>query len=321
MPSPVRIALVGAGGMANTVHYPSLALFHDVELVGLCDLVPEKLAQTAERFGIARTYADYRQMLDETEPAAVYVLMPPHQLFDIAFDVMSRGLHLFLEKPPGVLTEQTRQMANCAEAHGCITMVGFNRRYIPLMRQCRERVLSHGGGEMLQVVSSFYKWHAAGPYYNGASDILTCDAIHAVDCLRFMGGEVTKVVGQVGAQGMAFQTRFNALMEFESGAAGVLLANWRVGGRIHQFEMHACGASAYVNPNTHADLLFDGAEPAERITTHEASGSEEFRVFYGFEAENRAFVDAILSGTQPETCLADAVKTMELADRLSHNCL
>ncbi|MBT4815665.1 MAG: gfo/Idh/MocA family oxidoreductase, partial [Lentisphaerae bacterium] len=33
----VRVALIGAGGMANRVHYPSLATFDDVELVGLCD--------------------------------------------------------------------------------------------------------------------------------------------------------------------------------------------------------------------------------------------------------------------------------------------
>ena len=73
----IKIALIGAGGMANGVHYPSLAAFDDVKLVGLCDLVPSKLQETAERFQIEKTFADYKQMLETTSPDAVYVLMPP----------------------------------------------------------------------------------------------------------------------------------------------------------------------------------------------------------------------------------------------------
>ena len=34
----VRVAMIGAGGMANSVHYPSLASFEDVEFAGVCDL-------------------------------------------------------------------------------------------------------------------------------------------------------------------------------------------------------------------------------------------------------------------------------------------
>lgn len=320
MPDKVKVALIGAGAMANSVHYPSLAGFPDVELVGLCDLVPEKLKATAEKFGIKRTFSDYRKMVDETEPDAVYVLMPPHHLFDIIIDLLNRKRHVFLEKPPGVTAEQTRQMALCAERNGCISLVGFNRRYIPLMRQCKHMVRDRGG-PMLQVMSCFYKWHTGGAYYNGAIDILSCDAVHAVDALRFMGGEVTKVVADVCSQGISFDTRFNALMNFESGAAGVLMANWRVGGRIHQFEMHAEGISAFVNPNTYAEIYVEGSDKPKKITAQKAAGSDEFRVFYGFEAENRAFIDAIKTGQQPETCLSDAVKTMELVDRIYHNRL
>ena len=48
MSAPVRIAMVGAGGMANNVHYPSLASFEDVEFVGICDLDAERLTKTAD---------------------------------------------------------------------------------------------------------------------------------------------------------------------------------------------------------------------------------------------------------------------------------
>ncbi len=320
MSDKVKVALIGAGGMANGVHYPSLAQFDDVDIVGLCDLVPDKLEATAKKFRIKQTFNDYRKMIEQTAPDAVYVLMPPHHLFDIAIYVLQAGRHLFIEKPPGVTADQTRQMAHCAEANGCITLVGFNRRYIPLMRKCRDMVRDHGG-PVTQALSSFYKWHTGGPYYAGAIDILSCDAVHAVDTLRFIGGDVVKVVGEVSNQGLHFGTRFNALVQFASGGAGVLLTNWRVGGRIHQFELHAEGISAYVNPNTAALIYTDGAEKAKRITAQKAAGSDENRVYYGFEGENRAFIDAVKTGQEPETCMSDAVKTMELVDRIYHNPL
>ena len=69
MAERVRVGLIGAGGMANRVHYPSLAEFEDVEMVALCDLVPDKLKATAEKFGIPKTYSDYRAMLDGEERA------------------------------------------------------------------------------------------------------------------------------------------------------------------------------------------------------------------------------------------------------------
>ena len=51
--------------------------------------------------------------------------------------------------------EQTRNLALTAEKNGCLTMVGFNRRFIPLIREVRQRVDEHG--PMLQCVATFYK--------------------------------------------------------------------------------------------------------------------------------------------------------------------
>jgi virulence factor len=110
----VKIALIGAGNMANSVHYPSLIEIQGVELVGLCDMVPEKLEKTAARFGIKNTFADYREMIEATKPDAVYALMPPHHLYDVAMDVLEARCHLFVEKPPGVTAFQTECLARRA---------------------------------------------------------------------------------------------------------------------------------------------------------------------------------------------------------------
>jgi virulence factor len=165
-------------------------------------------------------------------------------------------------------------------------------------------------------VSVFYKNYLGQPaYYRGAIDILTSDAIHAVDMLRWMCGEPAEVRSIVLDRGNPYYTTFHSLMRFENGSTGVLLADWTVGGRVHRFEMHGKGISAFSDPNSEATILADNGQ-AERIGTFEAADSEEFRVYYGFEAQSRHFIDCVRSGKQPMTSLADAAKTMELVERI-----
>ena len=87
----VRLALIGAGGMANAVHYPALAEMNDVVLAGICDLDPARLTETAARFGIAETFTDYRLMLETVKPDGVYVLMPPQHVFEVAMERARAG--------------------------------------------------------------------------------------------------------------------------------------------------------------------------------------------------------------------------------------
>ena len=314
----VNIALIGAGGMANGVHYPSLSECEDVNLVGLCDLVPSKLQATAERFEIEQTFTDYKQMLEKTSPDAVYVLMPPQHLFPLVIHCLSQQHHVFIEKPPGVTLHQTKEMARAAEKNGCKTMVGFNRRFIPLLQQVKTTVEERG--PIIQGMSTFHKNTPSALYYDGVIDVLTCDAIHAVDALRWIGGgEVKAVASDINSFYSERENSFNAIVKFTSGASGYLCTNWAVGARIHIFEMHAREISAYINPDAGGRAVLHTPEGITEITPEAAAGSDATHRVYGFYGESRHFVDAILQDRQPNTCFADAVKTMELVSAIYQN--
>jgi len=126
--------------------------------------------------------------LRKQPPDAIYIIMPPYHLFDIVIHCLNEKLNVFIEKPPGVTSEQTRQMANLAEKKGVLTMVGFQRRFAPLIVESKRRIEERGEVIMTQI--NFFKYYLnQPPYYNGAIDILTCDAIHSVDLLREIGGK------------------------------------------------------------------------------------------------------------------------------------
>jgi virulence factor len=309
----VRVAMIGAGSMANSVHYPSLASFPDVELAAACDLDPDRLRTTADRYGIPGRYSDYRRMVDEVAPDAVYAVGQPHLMFDVWTWCLQQGLNLCIEKPLGTTLHQARVLAHLAEQRGCITQVSFQRRSSPMVSLLREECLRRG--PVVHAVCTFYKCDPK-PFLN-ARDRMMDDGVHAIDTLRWLcGGEVTRVHSRTRRVGTPDINFISALLEFDTGATGVLLNSWTSGRRVFRVEMHAPGICAEAEHEGTGRLYADGDTTGTLYDAREVAGSEEIRVFGGFAAKNREFIDAVRRGTQPASCFADALKTMEVAERI-----
>ena len=314
----VRVGFVGAGNMATRVHYPSLAEMDDVDLVAIAELNPERLQAAADRYAVPGRYGDFRAMLDREKPDAVYVIMPPHHLHDIVVECLQRGKHVMVEKPPGITTYQTQALAWYAAKHACLTMVAFNRRFVPMLRRCK--ALAEERGPINQCLVGFHKYEP-GPdnfgFYRGAASHLASDIIHAVDALRWIaGGTVVAVAADHRALGAPYANCHNALMTFDSGCTAILTANRHAGKRSHYFEMHGDGVSAYADDQSSATVYRDGDEEGLQISAAAEAGSDEFHRRFGFFAENRHFIDCVKSGAQPLTNFADAAETMALLDRI-----
>src|SRR5512146_1887717 len=99
--SKVRVAMVGAGQMANLVHYPSLASFPDVEFAGLAALRADRMTATGAKYGIERRYFDFRQMGEELARDAVYAIGQPEEMYAVWTWCLEHGLNLYIEKPMG----------------------------------------------------------------------------------------------------------------------------------------------------------------------------------------------------------------------------
>ncbi|HEY3282095.1 MAG TPA: Gfo/Idh/MocA family oxidoreductase [Armatimonadota bacterium] len=309
----LRVAVVGAGSMANSVHYPSLASFEDVEIAAICDLNPERLRGTADRYGVDRRYADYRAMVEDVAPGAVYAIGQPHEMYDVWVWLLQRGLNLYIEKPLGLTLHQARALAYLAEQHGCITQVSFQRRITPMIRLLRGECLKRG--PITHAVCEFYK-HAPEPFL-GARDHMMDDGVHAIDTLRWMcGGEVVGIESTTRRVGTPDINFLQATLHFDNGATGLMLNSWTSGRRVFRVQMHAPGICAEADLEGRATLYADGDTQGIPSTAQEAAGSDQLFVYGGFQAKNREFLDAVRAGTQPASCFADALKTMEVAERI-----
>jgi len=322
MKNTVKVVVIGAGGFSRAKHLPSLSRIEGVALAGLCDLNEERLREAGDLFHVPakNRFTDYRLMLETTRPDAVYAIMPPHHVFELSMEIMERGHALFIEKPPGVSTVQTENMARMAANKKLVTAVAFQRRYHPLVRACWDKVKAKDPLHRLRV--SYHKWLPPSdvhPYYRGVIDILRCDAIHAVDAARFYAGlsEVKEVRSVVRKVGTLYENCFQALVLFENGITAGIDADWASGRRFFKFEFHAPGACAYVDIDGQGAVWEENKEvPVFESTFDTVVNSEEIIDQGGFLAENQAFIDAVRTGRPPHNCLEDAVKTMQLIDTI-----
>lgn len=309
----VRVAMIGAGGMANRVHYPSLASFADVEIAAICDLDQQRLTATANQYEVEHRYTDYRKMVEEIAPNAVYVIGPPHMMVDIWIWCLSQGLNLYIEKPMGITLHQARNLHYLAEQKGCITQVSFQRRSCPMVVQLHNECLKRG--PIVHAECAFYKWEPQ-PYLQ-ARDHMMDDGVHAIDTLRWMcGGEVVAIESRCKRIGTPDINFISAFLHFDNGAMGVMLNSWTSGRRIFKVEMHAPGICVEAEHEGKGRLYADGDTKGIEFDTRQVAGSDAFHVYGGFQAKNREFIDAVKSGTQPASCFADAIKTMEVAEMI-----
>ena len=340
----VSVGVIGAGGRAKS-HCEALSLLDDCTVAAVCDLSESRAESLADQYGVEKTFTDYERMLAEVDFDAVYVVTPPSYMDPIVTNVLSAGTHLFVEKPPGIHAGQTKAWAQLAEENDCITTVGFQRRFHPLLREARRRI--EAKSSVLYSSASFHKHNPETPveqlteWMESADDDvgslqvanwLLLDIIHAIDLLVSVGGDVSDVSslsGQLYADEANFDPThmnlYTATLEFQNGGVGKLTSNRVAGGRKFSFELHGEGISAYGEiPGTPGvDTLVMQREgqayaEADRITTDDLDVDGEEIYQDGTHQINEHFLDCIRGAETPEVRLRDTVESMEIVSEVLH---
>ncbi len=96
--------------------------------VAFCDVDPENkhINGTKEKFPNARTFQDWRKMLDDMDKDidAVVVLVPDHSHFPITMAAMAAGKHVYTEKPLARTFQEIDLLMAAAKRHGVATQMG-----------------------------------------------------------------------------------------------------------------------------------------------------------------------------------------------------
>ena len=199
MADKVKLAFIGSGGIVRAHLEQGLKDFEDVQFVGWCDLNEETAAARREQVGDqGEIYTDARKMLDETEPDAVYIMLPPFAHGPSEQWVIERKLPFFIEKPVAIDLATARKVAEGVEKHGLITAVGYMTRYRKSVQRVLELlkhqkpVLMHGGwlGGGPAKYEGIWKWWVQKDKSGGQ---FLEQTTHTIDLARYLYGDVVSV--------------------------------------------------------------------------------------------------------------------------------
>ncbi|UOD81746.1 Gfo/Idh/MocA family protein [Paenarthrobacter ureafaciens] len=228
-------AIIGCGDVSS-VHFAALAGTPDVELVAVCDADPDRLAAAVAAHGVPG-YASHLDLLAKARPDVVHICTPHHLHASLAADFLEAGVNVIVEKPLAHTLEEGRRLVDVAERSPAKIGVCFQNRYNATSQAMRELL---DGGSLGQVLgaSATVMWHRSGDYYRdrpwrgtwaeGGGGLMMNQAIHTVDLLQWLVGDVAKVEGRAATRALAGVIEVEDTAEFvaehENGARSVFYA-------------------------------------------------------------------------------------------------
>ena len=317
-------ALIGCGFFAQN----QLHAWRDIdgaEIVALCDRDPERLAATAETFGIARTYTDAAAMFAAEELDFVDIATTVQSHRPLVEMAAGAGCHVICQKPFAETMDDARAMVAAVEAAGRTLMVHENFRWQSAVRKAIETVRSGAIGTPFfgrVAFRSGYDVYSGQPYLaEGERFIIEDLGIHILDISRALFGDVERIA--------ATTKRVNPKIKGED-VATMLLAH--EGGVTSVVD---CSYATRRTPETFPQSLLeiDGTEGTLRLDAGyslvvQTGGDETVtdvsppvlpwaeRPWHNIQESVRIiqqhFVACINAGTQPETSGADNLKTLAL---------
>jgi len=218
-----KVAVVGCGNFSTRSILPNFAFIPSADLVAVCDIVEEKAKQCARRFGARRFYTDIDRMLENEELDGVFIIGPAPMHYELAPKVLSRGIPVYVEKPPAITSQQAKELAELADSKGVFGQVGFMKRFCDVYRMAKEIVSSDEFGRLYFVRCKF----AQGPYPSIWGIEQPCKAMligqlcHIFDLVRFFCGDVRRLHA-LYREVTSTQFFFIVNIEFETGILGQL---------------------------------------------------------------------------------------------------
>ena len=149
----LKVGVVGAGVIAQVMHLHYLRELSDrFEIAALCDISGENAANNAQRYNIAKTFSDWREMLKDDEIDAVFILTSGSHA-PIAIEAAKAGKHVLVEKPMCFSVAEGLEMKAAADEAGVTLMVAYPKRYDPAFERFREVALKVAEPRLMRVTT------------------------------------------------------------------------------------------------------------------------------------------------------------------------
>jgi predicted dehydrogenase len=328
MQKPVSVGIIGSQ-FISTIHADSLQHCPHAQIVAAASPNKEHLREFAGKFGIPKTFTDYREMLARPEIDMVVVGVPNALHCQVTLDAAAAGKHIMIEKPLCLnLAEADQMIAACKKAKVKL-MYGEELCFAPKYVRLKQLLDSGALGQpTLLKQSEKHDGPHAAHFWDAerAGGGVTMDmGCHAIEFFRWLLGrpKIKSVYAQMSTQVHGAKTKGDdnaiLILEFVNGTIALAEESWtKLGGMDDRAEVHGSKGVAY------ADLLHGNS-----IQTYSAEGYDyaveksgstkgwSFTIYeeawnYGFYQEMAHFVDCVRLDLQPIVTGEDGRAVLEV---------
>ena len=114
-----RIAFIGVGDISGIYLKNVIETFDNLELIGVCDLIPEKAQAAVEKYPqIKKIYKDMYEAFADPEVDIILNITRAYQHYDVTKAALMAGKHVYSEKPLGINLEEGEYLVNLAKEKG-----------------------------------------------------------------------------------------------------------------------------------------------------------------------------------------------------------
>ena len=314
----IRLALVGCGEHSRLSHATPLARYAalnagELELVAACDLDPDRAREFCSEFGFARAYSDLETMLSKESVDGCVCVMPMECIVDQAIMLLEREIPSVIEKPLGVTRAESERLAEVARRTGTPHMVSVNRRFMPYLNQAKSWARSIAP---LQYVRATQVRHA-----RDEPDFIWSTAIHVLDALRHVAGEVAEFETEVLRQAGRLTAWYVVSLRFKNGASGRIEVLPTAGMVEESYELFGEGFRARVVAGSGVQRSLHGWRNGQLALEEYSSETEPEDLRNGSYEEVVEFVRALKTGERPwpsvEDILPSARICFDIADSVA----
>jgi myo-inositol 2-dehydrogenase/D-chiro-inositol 1-dehydrogenase len=305
----IRLALIGCGEHSRTSHAMPLARYaaqhpHVIELCAACDMDLERAKEFCREFGFSRAYSDADEMLSTERLDGCICVMPMHSIVRMAVMLMERKTPCVIEKPLGISSQEAERLAVVARETGTPHMVSVNRRFMPYLNEGKLWASAVGP---LQYVRATQIRNA-----RDESDFIWSTAIHTLDALRYIAGEIVSFETDVYRQPELSALWYGISLRFANGARGRLEVLPTAGMVEETYELFGESFRVQIVAGSGVERSLhcwrDGHLEVERISSE--ADPEDLR--NGAYEEVVEFVRALKTGTPPKPSVEDILPSARI---------
>ena len=305
----IRLGLVGCGEHSEGGHAVPLARYKaahpgEIELTAACDLNLERAQLFCRQHGFLSPYRDVNEMLARHKLDGCIAVVPVERISELGIKLLTQAIPCVVEKPLGASLAEGKELLAAAQATNTLNMVSVNRRFMPFLNRALDWTRTAGSLRYVRCVMSRHERREPG--------FLWATAVHAIDAMRYIAGEVSDAKIRTLGKGEAAAAWYSIELNFASGVSGRLDVLPTAGMLEETYELIGEGFRAVVTCPFGPERGVRCFRENRLVLADAASGNVPEDVLNGCYDEASEFIRALTRKEPARPSIEDVLPSVEL---------